>query len=801
MVMKTGLPREMKTPPGGMLCNYCLLLIKYGKHFQKKFSISRQVDNFVKKMPEINTFKKNVPYYRKPDELSVEEWQTLLRQQFAVEQKFEVTNIGEHAVFSDFEVYNPKSKNTYKVAVRDGVSSTNFCSCPDFAINNLGTCKHIEYLLNSLLKYKKYQKLYNKPPVVDYSSISVDYTNQRGIRLKKPNHSFKFSCEDEYFDKNGYLLPGKSLRLDDFIEKNKKLDIPLKIYPDVLEHISHQKAESERLDIASRVFKNGTSSKIFNSLINTNLYPYQKEGVMKIFKRGRVLLADEMGLGKTIQAIAAVELSASYLGIERVLIICPTSLKFQWKREINKFTNRKTLIIEGIVHKRKELYKQNSFYNIMSYGVCKNDLDLINEMKPGLVIIDEAQRIKNWRTKTAQAVKRIETEHAIVMTGTPLENRIDELHSIVEYVDRYKLGPLYKFLDNHQNMDEFGKLKGYKNLRTINKTIEPLLIRRTKKEIASQLPGRIDKNFFVEMTEAQGKDHKEYYDLVSILVTKWIRTGFLKEEEKQKLLMALNCMRMVSDSTYILNQATREGNKEKDIIELVKELIENKDNKIVIFSQWKRMFELLVEGLDRLNLKYVYLNGDISAQQRNDIIEKFRTDKEVRVFLSTDAGGVGVNLQSANILINVDLPWNPAVLEQRIARIYRLGQKKKIAVFNFIAKYSIEHRIMHLLDFKKSVFEGVVEEEGADEVNIESFMNSVKALTDVDMEDEKVHFQSYRPGKSGYNDFLADEVNKRVLGEKPVTGNRGYSAREKTEVNIIKRVASGIKSFFRRLFK
>ncbi len=310
----------------------------------------------------------------------------------------------------------------------------------------------------------------------------------------------------------------------------------------------------------------------------------------------------------------------------------------------------------------------------------------------------------------------------------------DRLLPIVEYIDRYKLGPLFRFIDNHQLLDENGKLKGYKDLRLINKTLDDILIRRTKKEIIDQLPGRIDKNFFVDMTDEQISDHKSYYDVVALLVNKWIRLGYLSEEERQNLLICLNCMRMVSDSTYILNQKTNYGNKIDEIKELIQELTEDHENKIVIFSQWKRMFELLIKELDKLDVSYVYLNGDIPAIQRKIIIERFQSDHELKIFLSTDAGGVGVNLQSANILINIDLPWNPAVLEQRIGRIHRLGQKKPINVFNFISKYSIEHRILYLLDFKKSLFKGVIEEEGEDEVMLEGFLESVKALTEVNLE-------------------------------------------------------------------
>ena len=531
----------------------------------------------------------------------------------------------------------------------------------------------------------------------------------------------------------GFLQPGMITELDTFIKEATGMDPAFRIYPDVFEFIKGHKEAKSRQEKLKEIFPDGTDSKIFDDLVRTKLYPYQKEGVMGMLRAGRVLLADDMGLGKTVQAIAAVEVFARFFGVSRVLIICPTSLKYQWKSEIMKFTGREACIVEGLVHKRKELYRQGSFYKIISYGVVRNDLHLIEELNAGLIIVDEAQRIKNWKTQTAQIVKKIRTEYAIVTTGTPLENRIDELHSIVEFLDMYKLGPLFRFLHNHQVLDESGKMTGYRNLRTIKKTLEDILIRRTKREISDQLPGRIDKNFFVEMTLEQSAEHEDYYNTVAQLASKWIRLGFLEEEERQLLMTCLNCMRMVADSTYILDPKTNHGNKVPEVISLIRDLMEYKGNKLVIFSQWKRMFELLIREFRKTDLQFVYLNGDVPAIQRKKIIEQFREDKNLRVFLSTDAGGVGVNLQQANILINLDLPWNPAVLEQRIGRIYRLGQKKKIQVFNFISAYSIEHRILHLLEFKKTVFAGVLEEQGEDQVMIEGFMKSVQNLLNVDL--------------------------------------------------------------------
>ena len=691
--------------------------------------------------------------------MSLDQWQAGLRKQFASEKKFRITKLGEHPVYSDFEVFNPETDRTYKVSIRDNISSFNYCSCPDFKINTLGTCKHIEYVLLKLIRFKKNQKFFTQLQRNEYSSLSILYGHQRLIRMKKADTGIRYENEDRFFDRQGILLPDKIFELDDFIKGAREADPLFRIYPDVFEFIIQHKKNRERIEKLTEIFPEGSESKILDRLINTNLYPYQKKGIFGILKAGRVLLADDMGLGKTIQAIAAVEIFARYFDVKKVLVICPTSLKYQWKSEIRKFTGRNANVVEGLVHKRKEIYRQDDFYKIISYGMARNDTNLINEWETDLVIVDEAQRIKNWKTLTARSVKKIHSEYTIVTTGTPLENRIDELHSIVEYIDRYKLGPLFRFLNNHQLLDENGKLTGYKNLRSINKTLEDILIRRTKKEILDQLPGRIDKNFFVEMTDEQKTDHEDYYSVVARLANKWIIQGFLNEEDRQRLLICLNCMRMVSDSTYILDTKTNYGNKIEEIKCLILELLEDQGNKIVIFSQWKKMFDLLCSELDKAGLSYEYLNGDIPAGERKTIIERFQRDQTLKIFLSTDAGGVGINLQRANMLINIDLPWNPAVLEQRIGRIYRLGQKKHIQVYNFISEGSIEHRILHLLDFKKTVFTSVLDEGGQDKVMLEGFMQSVKSMLDVNLKDPD----------SGDTGEIPEAVPEHVPDEYPVS--------------------------------
>jgi SNF2 family DNA or RNA helicase len=692
---------------------------------------------------------KKVSYHKKPEDLTVEEWQVALRRQFAQKQDFKVKNIGGHQVYSDFLVFNPKSGKEYKVAIRDREFGMNFCSCPDFKVNELGTCKHIEYVIADLNESPENEALWEQPIEMPYSSLSLKYGRQRKIyfRIGAENKEKIKIVSEPYVDSEGFVKKEAFDFIEGFIEQVRQLDPELKVYDDALDFIINVREKKNRVQKINQKFEQGIDSDAFKDLVNADLYPYQKEGVLFLAKAGRALMADDMGLGKTIQAIAATELLATEMGISNVLIICPTSLKYQWLNEIQKFTERSVKVIEGPLDKRKFEYKGEEFYKIASYGVALNDIEYLNAAEFDLVILDEAQRIKNWKTKTAQNVKKISSDYAIVLTGTPIENKLDDLHSIIEFIDRYKLGALFRFLDNHQIKDEAGKVVGYENLNSINESLKDVLIRRHKNEILSQLPERIDKNFFVRITKEQAEIHADYEYIVGRLVHKWRRMGFLTEKDRQRLLLALNCMRMVSDSTYILDQETRFDTKIHELMEFLNEVFESGNEKVVVFSQWERMTRLISRELDHLGIGYEYLHGGIPSPKRKDLINNFNNNEEKRVFLSTDAGGVGLNLQSANIVVNVDIPWNPAVLEQRIARVYRLGQNRNVRVVNFVSSGTIENKILGVIGFKQSLFDGVLDG-GEDKVlmsesSFKKFMKSVETIIEqpVDAKESTVEDQ------------------------------------------------------------
>ncbi|MCK4748296.1 MAG: DEAD/DEAH box helicase, partial [Bacteroidales bacterium] len=331
---------------------------------------------------------------------------------------------------------------------------------------------------------------------------------------------------------------------------------------------------------------------------------------------------------------------------------------------------------------------------------ASNDAKEISATFPDLIILDEAQRIKNFLTKTARNIKRIPSTYALVLTGTPLENRLEELYSVVQFLDPFILGPYHEFLEKHQIRSETGKITGYRNLNTIGETLSQMMLRRRKKEVLLELPERMDKMLLVPMTEKQLELHDEFRSVVAKLVHKWKRLGFLPEKERQRLMINLNMMRMVCDSSFILDQETRHDTKIDELMSILQEIISEGDEKVVVFSQWERMTRIVATELDNRAIGYEYLHGGIPGVKREALFTGFNTDPAKRVFLSTDAGGTGLNLQSASCMVNLDIPWNPAVLEQRIGRIHRMGQKRKVSVINMVSVGTIEHRMTEVLKFK-----------------------------------------------------------------------------------------------------
>ena len=648
-----------------------------------------------------------------PRDLSTPEWQVALRRQYGREQAFELENLGEEPVFSEFRVSNPDSGSVYRVAIRGVGLGDNYCACPDFATNLLGTCKHIEFVLGRLERRRGGKAALRRGFEPDYSEVWLRYGAQRHLCFRPGRRCTPALLRraSALFDaENGWRLPVDHLDgLDDFLAAAKRSRHEVRCYDDALAFAAERRADDERRHRLADLFQQASATPALRDLLNLPLYPYQCEGALFAAWAGRAIIADDMGLGKTVQAIAAAEILLRYADAERVLVVCPTSLKHQWHEEIVRLSGRDAVVVGGPQRERARQFAQPAVFKITNYDTVRRDLDLINAWAPDLVVADEAQRIKNWETKAARAMKQLKSRYALVLTGTPLENRLRELVSIVQFVDQHRLGPTWQFLERHQIIAENGQVVGYARLDEVAATLAPVLIRRRKAEVLAELPPRREKLYLLPLTAAQRKLHEEHAETVARIVARWKKQHFLSDRDQKILMAALQNMRMVCDSTYLLDPQQDHGSKIPELLRVLDEALAEPDVKVVIFSQWLRSHELLSRALDAAGHGYVMFHGSVPGRRRGALVRRFKTDPACRVFLSTDAGGVGLNLQCASVVMNLDLPWNPAVLEQRIGRAHRLGQHRPVQVLNFVAEASIEHNLMGLLAFKQSLAAGVLD--------------------------------------------------------------------------------------------
>ena len=675
--------------------------------------------------------------HRRPSTMAPDAWQLALRGQFGREQAFELHNVGDQPVFSEFRVGNPDGASRYRVAIRGAKPGDNYCSCLDFATNDLGTCKHLEFTLARLAKRRGGKREIARGFTPAFSEVHLQYGGRRFIRFHAGTDcpTELIARARELFDPAAnWSLPHDRLgALDGFVGAAARLGHELRVYDDTLEFIAQLRDADRRAQLLTQAYPKGVADKGLRTLLKARLYPYQVEGALFAARAGRALIADEMGLGKTIQAIAAAELMARHFGVQRVLVICPTSLKHQWQREIARFSDREAHVLRGLRSARETQWRDEHFCKIVNYETMARDQDLIAAWGPELLIVDEAQRVKNWNTIAARALRRIAAPYVIVLTGTPLENRLEELVAIVQLVDQYRLGPTWRLRHEHQQTDDAGRVIGYHDLDKLGATLAPVLLRRRKAEVLEQLPARVDKTLFVPLTREQRIHHDENGMIVTRIVARWRKTGYLSDTDQRRLQCALQNMRMACDSTWLLDRETDHGAKADELIVLLDELFEQPGAKAVVFSQWLGMHEVALRRVRARGWGHVLFHGGVPSDQRGALVDRFVDDPACRLFFATDAGSVGLNLQhAAATVVNLDLPWNPAVLEQRIGRVYRMGQRRGVQVVNLVGQGSIEEGILSVLAFKKSLFAGVLD--GGDAsvfmngTRLSRFMQSVDAV-------------------------------------------------------------------------
>ena len=648
------------------------------------------------------------------------------REERARNEKMRVISASPLEIWTDYTVTNAASGKTYRVALRGWRPGESYCSCPDFRKNTLGTCKHI---LNALNKARRRfaPATRNRPYQQRTLSVHLAYGEAIELRLLVPSR-----LSDRAKAIVRPICDRPITDLPDLLRRIRRLEAdgsPVTVYPDAEDYIQNLLVQQKIASAVASIRSDPKAHPLRKTLLKVDLLPYQLDGIAFAAGAGRAILADEMGLGKTIQGIGVAEFLAQFAGIRKVLIVCPASVKSQWRSEILRFSGRQATLVLGGAGERAAQYQGDCFFTICNYEQVLRDIIAIERATWDLIILDEGQRIKNWEAKTTQTMKSLRSRFALVLSGTPLENRLDDLFSVVEFIDARRLGPAFRFFNRHRVTDEKGKVIGYRDLDVLRENLQPVLLRRTRNMVMKELPQRTTQVIRISPTAEQLEIDGAQMRIVSSIVSK----PYISEMDLLRLQKALLLARMNADSTFLVDKHEPGYSSKLDRIEeLFDELAGEETRKVVLFSEWTTMLGLIERRIERFQLGYVRLDGSVPQKKRQQLVQQFQHDSKCRLFMTTNAGATGLNLQAANTVINVDLPWNPAILEQRIARAHRMGQKNPVHVYVLVTEETIEEKLLGTLSAKHDLALAALDMESkVREVTLSSGMEELKRRLEV----------------------------------------------------------------------
>jgi hypothetical protein len=636
------------------------------------------------------------PAIRPPDE----DWRTTDQEEVerrrlrALEEAPEITNRdARHAIFSNFGVRSP-SGVTYSVEIRALGERRFSCDCVDFNINGLGTCKHVEAVLTQLrsVDVEGFER------ALQEGSTRIDLMPDRAARTLHVEHGLQRLPRGlrRIFDAEGRVAGGLTPEMAlEWWQRSAQPE--LRVSQEVAPWLECRRRENESHALRRSYEQNVQAGLWPGQETLQPLFPYQRAGMLHLACTERALLADEMGLGKTTQAIAACALLRRMGRVEHVLVVTPVSLRAEWEEQIAQLTRASSQVVAGPRAERLGAYRHETapVFTIVTYEQMLTDALEVNErLKPEVVILDEAQRIKDWDTKTALAVKRLRSRYAWVLTGTPPEERIDELYSLVSFLDPSVFGPLFRFNREFYEFDERGRPRGYRNLDELRKRVRPLLLRRRKADVASELPSRSERTFLVPMGDKQRLAYRAHEAVVDKLLAGQRRRP-LNAAPRERLIREANMLRMLADTGYILDARDRSCPKIDELSRIIPDCIANPDAKVLVFSEWERMLELVADLCRRLRVGFAFQTGQLTGAERRAEMQRFREDPLCRLLLCTDASGpaASTGTQNVSVVIHCDQPWNGARLEQRIARSGRPDQTRSLTVLSLVTEHTIEQRI------------------------------------------------------------------------------------------------------------
>jgi non-specific serine/threonine protein kinase len=447
--------------------------------------------------------------------------------------------------------------------------------------------------------------------------------------------------------------------------------------------------------------------------VNATLRPYQESGFQWLNYLDEVkwggILADDMGLGKTIQALTFVQHYKNKHDDKCLaLVVCPTTLIYNWENEIRKFTpSMRHHIHHGPARCKNPDELQQSDIIITTYGTLRSDVQLLMKMEFDYVILDESQAIKNPQSKVTKAAQLLHTKNRLALSGTPMQNNTFDIYAQMNFLNPGMLGSVDFFRNEFATpIDKFQDEERKDHLR---KLIYPFILRRTKEQVAKELPEKIETVIFCEMDAEQRHIYDAYRNTYRSKILGVIEDQGM-ERSQLTILQGLMKLRQICDSPAILNESEQYPNHSVKLHELTREMSENISNhKVLIFSQFLGMLALIKDRLQHLKIPFEYFDGSTSTIERERAIQNFQNNDDCRVFLiSLKAGGVGLNLTAADYVYIVDPWWNPAVEQQAIDRTHRIGQTKNIFAYRMICKDTVEEKILQLQERKKSLVKDII---------------------------------------------------------------------------------------------
>lgn len=451
------------------------------------------------------------------------------------------------------------------------------------------------------------------------------------------------------------------------------------------------------------------------------LRPYQKDGVawLRFLEKNGFcgLLADEMGLGKTIQTLAWLALERSHAEADErpALIICPTSLVENWREEALRFTPQlNVLTLQG--QERHELWEQLDECDVAvtSYSLLRRDLEKLEERSFSVIILDEAQHIKNRNTQNALAAKRLQAEHRLVLTGTPVENSVADLWSIMDFLMPGYLGGHGTFRQNYELPIARGEDEGAAAQSRLRKKLQPFLLRRLKREVAKELPPKIEKLSYCQLTPDQQVVYRTTLESSKQRISSMVKSqGFNKS--RMDILATLMRLRQICCHLGLLDLPGINPQQPSAKLDLFSELLDEAidgGHRILVFSQFVSMLKILRSALEKRGLDYCYLDG--ATRERMQVVHRFNSNRDIPVFLiSLKAGGTGLNLTGADMVVHFDPWWNPAVENQATDRAYRIGQQRTVYCHKLITRGTVEEKVLALQQRKQAVINATVENDQA----------------------------------------------------------------------------------------